>query len=124
MLSTRESRARALAAATAVVVVALSALFAVLRNPTRESVPPPAAPSGRTAFERLNCLSCHSLAGQGEGIPLDRIGARLTRAQLRDWALGSGVAAERLPPTIARLKQQHANDPEIEALLDDLQQLR
>jgi mono/diheme cytochrome c family protein len=119
-------------------VIALSALFAFLRNtgptatqpaaPAAPSTAPSAAPSadsrGRAAFERMNCLACHSLAGRGEGIPLDGVGARLNRTQLRDWVLGSGTAAQRLPKTVVTIKQHGAGDPDIEGLLDYLQQLR
>lgn len=72
----------------------------------------------------MNCLACHSLAGRGEGIPLDGVGARLNRAQLRDWAFGSGAATQRLPKTVVTIKQHGAGDPDIEVLLDYLQQLR
>lgn len=72
----------------------------------------------------MNCLTCHSLAGRGEGIPLDGVGARLNRAQLRDWAFGSGAATQRLPKTVVTIKQHGAGDPDIEVLLDYLQHLR
>lgn len=65
---TRQSRARWLACATALMVVLLAALFAWLRN----LAPPPAAVAvtaeratadpadGRAAFARLGCSGCHS----------------------------------------------------------------
>lgn len=104
----RGPRSRALwlvlATATAAVVVALSALFATLRNPSGSGVPPSApAPrmqldavpasgpgsvglaAGRAAFERLGCERCHSLQGQGNPcLPLDGVGTRHDAAFLRD----------------------------------------
>jgi mono/diheme cytochrome c family protein len=135
---TRESRAKWLAAATAVLVIALAALFAALRNlspspvraPQSAAAPPMPAvdaariAAGRAAFERMNCAMCHSIAGRGNpGHPLDGVGGRLDRAQLRAWALGEGDAAAQLGG-VAALKQRNAADPELDALLDYLQQLR
>ncbi len=137
---TRESRAKWLAAATAALVIALSALFAALRNvsPLPPRAPPsaaapasvaPAADSariaaGRAAFERLGCAMCHSIAGRGNpSHPLDGVGSRHDRDSLRAWTLGEGQAAARLGG-IAAVKQRNAADPELDALLDYLQQLR
>lgn len=135
---TRQSRAKWLAVATAALVIALSALFAALRNlsplPARAppSVAAPVAPApddariaaGRAAFERMNCAMCHSIAGRGNpSHPLDGVGGRLDRAQLRAWTVGEGEAAAPLGG-IAAMKQRHAADADLEALLDYLQQLR
>lgn len=135
---TRESRAKWLAVATAALVIALSALFATLRNlsprPARAPQSPAAAPAppadpariaaGRAAFERMNCAMCHSIAGRGNpSHPLDGVGGRLDRAQLRAWALGEGEAAAPLGG-IASIKQRNRGDPDLDALLDYLQQLR
>lgn len=135
---TRQSRAKWLAAATTALVIALSALFAALRNlsPLPPRAPPsvaaPVAPppdaariaAGRAAFERMNCAMCHSIAGHGNpSHPLDSVGGRLDRARLRAWTLGEGEAAAPLGG-IASLKRRHAADPDLEALLDYLQQLR
>lgn len=137
---TRESRAKWLAAATAALVVALSALFAALRNlsplppraPQSTAAPAPPAPAvdaarltaGRAAFERLNCATCHSIAGRGNpSHPLDGVGRRLDRARLREWTLGEGQAAVQLGG-LASIKQRNAADPDLEALLDYLHQLR
>lgn len=135
---TRESRAKWLAAATAALVIALAAVFAALRNlspspvraPSSAAAPPPPAAdaariaAGRAAFERMNCAMCHSIAGRGNpSHPLDGVGGRLDRAQLRAWTLAEGEAAAQLG-AIAALKRRNAADPELEALLDYLQQLR
>ncbi len=135
---TRQSRAKWLAVATAALVIALSALFAALRNLTPlppRPLPATAAPAppavdgarvdiGRAAFERMNCAMCHSIAGRGNpSHPLDGVGGRLDRAQLRAWTLGEGEAAARLGG-VAATKRRNAADPELDALLDYLQQLR
>jgi hypothetical protein len=137
----RESRALWLAVATAAVVVALSALFATLRNPSGSGAPPSApAPrvqidavpasgpesaglaAGRAAFERLGCQRCHSLQGQGNPrLPLDGVGTRHDAAALRDWTLGTGLAREELAPSVVRAKQRAAQDPELDRLIDYLQ---
>lgn len=141
----RETRARWLALATAAVVVGLAALFAELRNPPGAPGGPPSdgAPAGRTsagaeapgdaarraigqaAFVRLDCAGCHAIDGVGNpSSPLDGVGARLDRAALRDWTLGRGPAADELPRSIVRRKQQAAEDAGLEALIDYLQHSR
>ena len=132
LLATRQARARALAFATAVTVVLLAALFASLRNPTplksaREAQPSPAQlvqrAAGRQAFERLGCSGCHAIEGFGNpGLPLDGVGSRRTREQLRDYALGTGTAEAELPESIAQMKQRQRDrvtrEPETGAALD------
>lgn len=137
---TRESRAKWLALATATLVVALSALFAALRNlsPLPARAPPPAAApaavapavdaariaAGRAAFERMNCAMCHSIAGRGNpSHPLDGVASRHDRESLRAWTLGEGPAAAALGG-VAAVKRRAAGDPDLDALLDYLQQLR
>jgi mono/diheme cytochrome c family protein len=148
-----ETRAKWLALATALLVIAMAAVFAALRNqpppaaepriaeaqpPAPEArpaeVPPPAvaadakrAPgaAGRRAFERLNCSVCHAIGGKGNpGSPLDGIGGRLDRAAIRDWTTGSGAARDKLPAGIVRSKARAAGDPDLEALVDYLGQLK
>jgi cytochrome c5 len=148
----RETRAKWLAFATAVLVVLMTAAFAGLRNvppgttgdaaeapvsattPTREpsDEPPavaaqaqPAAEAGRRAFERLTCAMCHAIGGRGNpDSPLDGIGSRMDRAAIRDWTTGTGAARDQLPASIARRKARAANDPELDALIDYLAQLK
>lgn len=128
----RQSRARWLAGITAVVVVGLSAVFAIARNLGGTATPGATAPvtdarlvAGRAAFERLNCMNCHSVAGKGNPAnPLDDVGARRDAQGLRDWTLGQGSAAEKLSAGVKRQKAPVANDPELPALLDYLASLR
>lgn len=130
----REARARYLAFATVVVVVGLAALFAWARNPPGDAVPAVAAaePSnaarldaGRAAFERLGCARCHAVEGRGNPArPLDGIGARLDRAALRDWALGTGVASEELSSGVLRTKARAAGDADLDVLIEYLAQQR
>lgn len=135
---TRESRARWLAFATAALVVLLAALFAGLRNlypvqvPDVEKAPAAAAAAtadgmaaGRAAFVDLGCATCHAAERKGNpGLPLDGIGRRLDRNELRAAALGLGATADTLPAGIVQAKRRQRDGPAIEALLDYLQQLR
>lgn len=131
----RETRARLLAASTAVLLVGLAAVFSLLSNPPASNAPVPAAQApppdlgvepGRRVYDRLGCARCHSIAGQGNpGAPLDGVGGRLDPAMLRAWTLG-GEAAVRagLPPSLAKRKAAYASDPNIAALVAYLQSLR
>jgi len=131
---TRQSRARWLAFATALLVVLLAALFAWVRNlPPEPRTGAAAAPkasvsrdeTGRAAFVRAGCSGCHSADGRGNpALPLDGVGARLDRETLRDAAFALGGAAKRFPPAVAERKRAHANDVDAEALLAYLQQLK
>ena len=131
---TRQSRARWLAFATALLVVLLAALFAWLRNlPPALQTGTAAAPKasitrdepGRAAFARAGCGGCHSAEGRGNpALPLDGVGARLDREALRDAAFALGGAAGRLPPAVAERKRARADDADAEALLAYLQQLK
>jgi len=131
---TRQSRARWLAFATALLVVLLAALFAWLRNlppaPRAGAVTAPKASvsrdePGRAAFVRAGCSGCHSAEGRGNPAhPLDGVGARLDRDTLRDAAFALGGSAGRIPPAVAQRKRAHANDADADALLDYLQQLK
>lgn len=138
MTTTRKSRARWLALATAVLVVMLAALFAAVRNlqPPLPAAPPAVAPVaagpnemrlavGRRAYERQNCASCHSIAGRGNpSNPLDGVGTRLDRAAIHDFATGTGNAREALGANLARRKAAALDDPDLYALVDYLAHLR
>jgi len=129
----RETRARWLAAATAVTVVVLAALFAVLRNAS-DAEPRSAAATalagdrvsvGQVALERLGCIACHSVGGRGNPTnSLDGVGRRRDATALREWTLGQGTAKGRLPPEVVRMKARAADDPDLPALMDYLATLR
>jgi mono/diheme cytochrome c family protein len=129
----RQSRARWLAGLTVGLVAGLAAVFAVARNPGGAKTPPATTTaladgqlaSGRAAFERLNCMNCHSVAGKGNlANPLDGVGARLDAQGLRDWTLGQGSAADKLSAGARRQKAPFANDPELPVLLAYLASLK
>ena len=125
----RQTRAKWLALATALLVVLIAGAFAALRNaksPGTEQRPVAAKAAqpdaGRRAFERLGCGMCHSIGGAGNpASPLDGIGKRLERAELRAWTTATCAARERLPASVVRRKAAAADDPELEALLDYLE---
>ena len=131
---TRQSRARWLAFATALLVVLLAALFAWLRNltPAATSAAAPSTAStsarldpGRAAFARAGCTGCHSAEGRGNpSLPLDGVGARLDRDALRAAAFALGDGPDRLPPSVVKLKRAHASDTDAEAVVAFLQQLK
>lgn len=131
----RNVRARWLAVLTAAIVIALAAVFAWLRNLPSETGSSPAVPgamidqtrlaAGRAAFERLGCAMCHSIGGSGNpASPLDGIGSRRDAAAIRDWMLGEGSAREQLPGGVVRLKMRAAGDPDVDALVAFLAQLK
>ena len=123
---TRQSRARLLAFATALLVVVLAAVFAWLRNLT----PAPTAANdlaegpvqrGRSIFLQA-CAGCHSAEGRGNpALPLDGVGGRLDRSALKERAFGTSA---QLPGGAAAMKRAGAQGLDTEAVLDYLQQLR
>jgi hypothetical protein len=135
---TRQSRARWLAFATTVLVVALAAVFAHVRNlyPARSTtaVPPtpaiagtgqPPLDAGRAAFQRMGCTMCHSAERRGNpSLPLDGVGSRRSRDELRAAAFGQGAFGATHPSNVVRIKQARSGDPDSDAVLDYLQQLR
>lgn len=135
----RETRAELLALITALLVVLLAALFAWLRNVQAPAKPPPDAPvatapaaiadpgleEGRRAFERLNCMICHAIAGRGNPArPLDGIGARKEPSAIRAWTIGTGAAREQLPAGTIAMKSRAAGDPDLDALVNYLAHLK
>lgn len=145
----RERWARWLAATTGVLVLLAAGLFALLQNPPRAATdavaepaprasapgsepgvaprPPVPADAGRAVFQAQHCTRCHAVAGQGNPrSPLDDVGARLTRAQLRDWVLAAEAVQDDLSRRAIEAKSAYATLPaaELEALLDYLQTLR
>lgn len=110
----------------AVVTVAISALFAWVHNPQHSADEVPQAPAreeraesgehpGRTVYEAQRCAACHSIAGAGNPrYPLDGVGARLARDELRKWIVGAPELEDALPASALRRKQQYQGLPESE----------
>jgi mono/diheme cytochrome c family protein len=146
----REMMARVMCVLASVMVIALSAVFAVrhnraapapiLREPTRETPTPvdtaPAPVSarspldasrlarGREVYTREQCGSCHAFGGEGNPRrPLDGVGARMPPAELRAWITGTGVAVGQLSPATVRRKQRYTemSAEDFEALIAYLQ---
>jgi len=82
---------------------------------------------GRAVYARNGCATCHSIAGEGNPrYPLDGTGDRWEPEDLRDWIIGSGIAADLLNDAMRRRKQRYANLPEadLSALVDYLATLK
>lgn len=102
---------------------------ATLPAPTGPAASPAVDPTriaaGERAYARLGCAMCHAIGGRGNpGSPLDRVGARVDRKALYELTTGTGAAAERLGAGLARRKQRALGDPDLDALIDYLAQLR
>lgn len=95
-------------------------------RPAAAGEPDPArVAAGERAYSRLGCASCHSIAGRGPpSSPLDGVGGRLDRSALREFSTGTGAAREVLGAGLAQRKARALADPDLEALLDYLAQLR
>jgi mono/diheme cytochrome c family protein len=64
---------------------------------------------GRQLFFAEGCAGCHSVGGEGNPLgPLDGVATRRSRDELRDFAFGTGAAAESLPRRIALTKSAYA----------------
>jgi mono/diheme cytochrome c family protein len=134
----RERWARALAMATGVMVLLLSAAFAAVMNaPAEDPATAPAAvvsepdpqqlAKGRAVFDENHCARCHSVAGKGSPrSPLDGVGSRLSRAELHIWVTGAESVREELSPRAITAKQRYAElaDEPMAALLDYLSSLK
>lgn len=130
----REIIARTVCFALICALVALAWVFAWRHNPpvsslpvATKTVPPPAASHrpehadrGRAVFAEQNCFSCHAIAGEGNPRhPLEGVGKRRSPAELREWILGIGVAADELPASIVRRKKRYRTltDDDLAALV-------
>ena len=150
----RQRIAIIVSALTVALLVGLSAVFAVTRNPAAPLVaatPAASAPAaggaapapapataalvqlqrdsaaGRAVFVKAGCERCHSVAGVGSRrYPLDGVGARRPPASLRAWVLGSGAVRDSLSPSALRAKESYARMPaqELAALLQYLGSLQ
>jgi len=119
-------------------VVGLAWLFALRHNPTPPPAspvspvapavasepalpPPPANAAGARLFREQGCTSCHVLGGVGNPrYPLDGVGGRLGREELRAWITGTGPAASTLSAMVVRRKARYLEMPEADmtALLE------
>lgn len=78
---------------------------------------------GRSAYDRLRCATCHSIAGRGNpSSPLDGVGARLDRKALHEFTTGTGAVQVALGTSLARRKARALDDPDMGALIDYLAQ--
>ena len=141
----RENLAKAICLTAIMLVTVLSLVFAIRHNPDPKDgvnpqqkhapspeIPDPAASHadvapGRAIFERENCLTCHSVAGQGNPRhPLDGVGSKLDGSGLAAWLAGAGPARTELSSAILRRKQRYQTLPaeEMSSLVDYLSSLK
>lgn len=149
----RERWARGLALATAILVLILSAAFAVILNPTDRKPAADREPAddavqalvadpdagidadpaarqvarGQEVFAQYDCARCHSVAGKGNPrSPLDGVGSRLSRDELHGWVVAGEAVREDLSPRAISVKQTYVQMPaaDLEALLAYLAWLR
>jgi len=136
----RERLAVILAALTAAIVIALSAVFSLLHNaPGRNAVPgeapqavpqtekTPSAAAGRATYDRLRCAGCHAIGGRGNlRSPLDGVGQRHSQAALRDWIIASDSVRPHLSASVARMKQSYRDlsTQELQELVEYLASLK
>ncbi len=138
----REQLARWIAALTTTIVVLLSLAFAWIQNPPpRErvhaapvaSTEPPTpeasalADAGRGVYVAQRCSMCHSLAGVGNPrYPLDGVGGRRGKEEIRKWIVGARELEDRLPGGAFRMKQDYQGLPpgDLDALVAFMQSLR
>lgn len=133
----RERLALLSAVITSVLVLAMSGLLAVRLQsdavagassdaPTLEREEEARLARGRALFFSEGCAGCHSVGGEGNPRgPLDGVAARRSLEQLRDFAFGTGTAAQELPRRIALAKSVYAelSEADREAILAFLESL-
>ena len=134
----REKWARRIALLTGGLVLALAVVFALSQNPPDRALPARAPPapvtpaadpalveSGRRVYTEQDCARCHAIAGRGNPrSPLDGVGTRLSAAEIRRW-----IAPSREPDALSdSFQARHANltltEPQREALVAYLRNLR
>lgn len=137
----RERWARRLAWITCSLVLVFTAAFAATYNAGTATtaaepmlpVPPAAAPGdgervarGREVYATLDCATCHSIAGEGSPrSPLDGVGSRMERPEIRAWTLGEDSVAEDLSPRALRSKRgyRELDGDDVDALVSYLASL-
>ncbi len=133
----RETLAKILAVATALVVTTLAAAFSLAQNApgradapaasARKAAPSAAVQAGREAYDRHGCSGCHAIGGQGNPRnSLDGVGGRLKPDEIRDWTVAAPAVRAKLSAGVVRIKQGYAELPEAElqALITYLGSLR
>lgn len=117
----RDLLARVAASGLVATVVLLAAFFAWRQNrPQREptsttatTAPEPAGTldpelveRGARVYDVLSCSRCHALEGPGNPrSPLDGVGARRTRDEIRSWVTATPEVRRALPRSVARTKE-------------------
>lgn len=138
----RERWARALALATAVLLVLVAGLLAYWHSHAPGTGADPVAewradrPEADSAVElavrggalyaELRCANCHAIAGEGNArAPLDGVAQRRDAAGLRAWIVGDPLLASGLPNRVRVGKSEYAALPEadLDALVAYLQSL-
>ena len=125
---------------TGLMVLLLSVTFAAVQNPggapTPASAPTAAADSaidpallakGRAVYDAKSCARCHSVAGQGSPrSPLDGVGARRSREDLRHWIVADESVHDGLSPRAIAAKRPYADLPaeDLDALVAYLASLK
>lgn len=90
-------------------------------------VDPAAIERGRLLFGQRDCARCHSVATVGNPrSPLDGVGARRTRAELRAWIVAGPSVRTNLGRSVIRTKEGYAAMPpdDLDALTAYLSTLR
>ena len=142
----REKWARRIALLTSLLVLLLAVIFALIQNPpitpdtTDSSVTIPSInllesvvldperiEVGRQVYKQQACARCHSIAGEGNlRNPLDKVGAKRTADELRDWIVGADTLQGSVPESALKLKKTYRelSGHELDALVIYMQNLR
>lgn len=115
----RERLARALAALSTALILLAVLGFAAFQNrpePTEAAPADPAAvAAGREVYEAQGCGLCHAIAGAGDpAYPLDGIGRRMHREQLRQHIAPPERMRAKFPDAVFEMKQAYHALPETE----------
>ena len=72
-------------------------------------------PPGAEIYQAKHCRTCHSIKGVGNPrSPLDGVGSRLNRAELREAIIGTGAASSKMSGAVRQRKARYAEMPEDE----------
>jgi cytochrome c553 len=74
-----------------------------------------ASPARSSVYEARDCGTCHSIQGVGNPrYPLDGVGSRLNRGELREAITGAGASSTNLSRAVRQRKARYAQIPEEE----------